>query len=241
VDKPSDEVVHAEDMNCIGGQTVINYLPVRDDLSLRDIMAHVTSDLFTPAEAAAVTEVPMKAVYKTVAERLPKASLIQRSGQTYLTVQAVICVRLDYELPKDVPVKVRRFVFGKLKESSSNRVEYGTALFSYVVDARPTAKTITERLQRYRRAMRLIVEDPAVQGGAATFKGTRLLVHHIAGLLQQGVAEAELREDYPNLTQEMIESARVYVQAHPRRGRPRKPSWRNAKPLSSQLVRRRSA
>lgn len=204
-------------------------------------MAHATSDLFTPAEAAAVAEVPMKAVYKTVAERLPKASLIQRSGQTYLTAQGVICVRLDYELPKDVPVKVRRFVFGKLKESSSNRVEYGTTLFSYVVDARPTAKTITERLQRYRRAMRLIVEDPEIQGGAATFKGTRLLVHHIAGLLQQSVPEADLHEDYPNLTQEMVEAARIYVQAHPRRGRPRKPSWRNAKPLSSQLVRRRSA
>jgi uncharacterized protein (DUF433 family) len=204
-------------------------------------MAHATSDLFTPAEASAVAEVPMKAVYKTVAERLPKSSLVQRSGQTYLTAQAVICVRLDYELPKDVPVKVRRFVFGKLKESSSNRVEYGTALFSYVVDARPTAKTITERLQRYRKAMRLIVEDPEIQGGAATFKGTRLLVHHVAGLLQQGVTDAELRDDYPDLTEEMIGAARTYVRAHPRRGRPRKPSWRNAKPLSSQLVRRRDA
>jgi hypothetical protein len=36
-------------------------------------MTHAASDLFTPAEAAAVAEVPMKAVYKTVAERLPKA------------------------------------------------------------------------------------------------------------------------------------------------------------------------
>jgi len=204
-------------------------------------MAHATSDLFTPAEAAAVAEVPMKAVYKTLAERLPKASLIHRSGQTYLTPQAVICVRLDYELPKDVPVKVRRFVFGKLKEGGANRVEYGTALFSYVVDAGQTAKTIAGRLQRYRRAMKLIVEDPEIQGGAATFKGTRLLVHHIAGLLQQGVREAELREDYPNLTPEMIDAARIYAQAHPRRGRPRKPAWRNAKPLSSQLVPRRSA
>jgi hypothetical protein len=115
----------------------------------------------------------MKAVYKTVAERLPKSSLIQRSGQTCLTAQAVICVRLDYELPKDVPVKVRRFVFGRLEESTSNRIEYGTALFSYVVDARPTAKTITERLKRYRRSMRLIVEDPEIQGGAATFKVQR--------------------------------------------------------------------
>ena len=204
-------------------------------------MARAAPELFTPAEAAAVTEVPMKAVYKTVAERLPKASLIQRSGQTYLTAQAVICVRLDYELPKDVPVKVRRFVFGKLKESGWNRVEYGTTLFSYVVDARPTAKSITERLQRYRKAMKLIVEDPEIQGGVATFRGTRLLVHHIAGLLQQNVSEAELREDYPNLTQEMIEAGRIYAQAHPRRGRPHKPAWRNVKPLSSQLMRRRMA
>jgi uncharacterized protein (DUF433 family) len=89
--------------------------------------------------------------------------------------------------------------------------------------------------------MKLIVEDPEIQGGAATFKGTRLLVHDVAGLLQQGVPEAELREDYPNLTPEMIGAARIYVQAHPRRGRPRKPSWRNARPLSSQLVRRRGA
>ena len=181
--------------------------------------------------AAAVAEVPMKAVYKTLAERLPKASLIQRSGKTYLTSQAVICVRLDYELPKDVPIKVRRFVFGKLKEGASNRVEYGTELFSYVVDAGPTAKTIAGRLQHYRRAMKLIVEDPEIQGGAATFKGTRLLVQHIAGLLQQGVPEVELREDYPNLTQEMIEAARIYTQAHPRRGRPRKPALRNFQAL----------
>lgn len=204
-------------------------------------MAYTTSDLFTPAEAAAVADVPMKALYKTVAERLPKASLVHRSGQTYLTTQALVCVRLDYEFPKDVPVKVRRHVFGKLKESTVNRVEYGTTLFSYVVDAGPTAKVIAERLQRYRRGMRLIVEDPEIQAGAATFKGTRLLVHHIAGLLQQGILEAELREDYPNLTPEMIEAARIYVQAHPRRGRPRRPAWRDAKPLSSQLVRRRSA
>jgi uncharacterized protein (DUF433 family) len=202
-------------------------------------LARSGSDLFTPSEAAALAEVPVKAVYKAVAERLPKSSVVQRSGQTYLTARAVICVRLDYELPKDVPVKVRRFVFGKLGESGSNRVEYGTTLFSYVVDARPTAKTMTGRLQRYRKAMRLIIKDPEIQGGAATFKGTRLLVHHIAGLLQQGMTEAEMREDYPNLTQAMIGAARIYVQAHPRRGRPGKPSWRNAKPISSKLVRRR--
>jgi len=174
-----------------------------------------------------------------LAESIPDSTL-RSDLPTYLTAEAVICVRLDYELPKDVPVKVRRFVFRKLKDNTANRVEFGTTLFSYVVDARPTARTITERVQRYRRAMKLIVEDPEIQGGAATFKGTRLLVHQVAGLLQHGVPEAELREDYPNLTEEMIEAARIYVQAYPRRGRPRKPAWRNAKPLSRQRVQRRT-
>jgi len=65
----------------------------------------------------------------------------------------------------------------------------------------------------------LIVEDKAVQGGAATFRGTRILVHQIADLLAQGADEAELREDYPRLTPAMLAAAPVYARAHPRRGK----------------------
>jgi uncharacterized protein (DUF433 family) len=201
----------------------------------------VSNGFLTPAQAAAVAEVPVKTVYKTVAERLPKASLIRRAGQTYLTPKALVCVRLDYELPKDVPIKVRRFVYSKLGQGSSGRVEYGTPLFSYVVDPGPTSKKMADRLRSYQKAMRLIVENPEIQGGAATFKGTRILVHQIAGLLQQGIPQSELREDYPNLTTEMIEAARIYAQAHPRRGRPRKPAWRISKPLSTKIIPRRRA
>ncbi len=204
-------------------------------------MLHQLDNLLSQSEAAAVAEVPVKAVYKTVAERLPRASLVRRGGQTFLTLEAVICVRLDYDLPKDVPIKVRRFVYGKLKGASPDRVEYGSTIFSYVIDPGPAAKAIADRMHRYRKAMQLILEDPEVQGGIATFKGTRLPVYQIGSLLQQGVAEGELREDYPNLTPEMIEAARIYVQANPRRGRPRKPAWHGTKPLKSRMIRGRSA
>lgn len=197
--------------------------------------------LLTPGEAAAVAGVPIKAVYKTLAERLPKTSLVRRSGQTLLTPAAVVCIRLDYELPKEVPVKVRRYVYGKLGEGNSGRVEYGTKLFSYVVDPRQAAATVQDQIRRYREAMQMIVVDPEIQGGAATFKGTRLLVHHIANLLDQRVSEKELREDYPNLTSGMIEAARTYAKAHPRRGRPRKPVWRQDRNLTPGAVRRRKA
>ena len=78
----------------------------------------------------------------------------------------------------------------------------------------------------YRRAMRLIVEDEDIQAGAATFRGTRILVHQIAALLRQGADERELREGYPNLTPEMIAAAPVFAHAHPDRGLARTPSWR---------------
>jgi uncharacterized protein (DUF433 family) len=74
--------------------------------------------------------------------------------------------------------------------------------------------------------MALIVEDAAIQGGAATFRGTRILVHQIAVLLEQGATGAELREDYPRLTPEMMAAAPIYARAYPRRGRPCKPVWR---------------
>jgi uncharacterized protein (DUF433 family) len=96
-------------------------------------------------------------------------------------------------------------------------------------------------MRRYQKAMQMIVENPEIQGGVATFKGTRLIVHHIAALLDQGVPEAELREDYPNLTPAMIAAARIFAQAHPRRGRPRKPAWRASRPLTTEVARRRIA
>jgi uncharacterized protein (DUF433 family) len=181
-------------------------------------------NLLTPTEAAAVANMPVRAVYKAVGARLPKSSVVRRAGQIYLTPVAVVCVRLDYEFPKDVPVRVRRFVFNKVKEGKSGRVEYGTKLFSYLVDPRPAAAAVAAGMRRYRQAMELIVEDPEIQAGAATFRGTRLLVHHVAALVRQGVSHKELHEDYPNLTPRMIEAARIFAQAHPRRGRPKRPA-----------------
>ena len=74
-------------------------------------------------------------------------------------------------------------------------------------------------------AKALVVEDPDVQGGAATFKAARIPVQQVAKLLARRADEAELFEDYPRLTQQMIEAARLYAKLHPERGHARKPNW----------------
>jgi hypothetical protein len=46
-------------------------------------------------------------------------------------------------------------------------------------------------LARYRGTMALVVEDGAVQRGAAMFRGTHILVHQIAALLEQGAGKEQ--------------------------------------------------
>jgi uncharacterized protein (DUF433 family) len=199
-------------------------------------------ELFSPTEVLAVTGVPLKAVYKAIEQRLPAGFVVRRNRQPLLTRRGAICVVIDHELPKYVPVAVRKQVYAQIKGSTRLRaIKSERGIFHYVVDVKSAADKMNADLAKYREAMQLIVADPDVQAGAATFKGTRILVHHIADLVSQGATEAELREDYPRLTREMIAAATVYVKSHPRQGRPRKPSWRNDQPLSTQAIERRGA
>jgi hypothetical protein len=71
-------------------------------------------------------------------------------------------------------------------------IKSGRGIFHYVVDVKSAADKMNADLAKYREAMQLIVADPDVQAGAATFKGTRILVHHVADLVSQGATEAEL-------------------------------------------------
>ncbi len=184
------------------------------------------SDTFSAAEISAVTGTSLKAVHKVLGERLPTGPASQAERQ-HVTRSGVLCVLLDREMPRDVPLSVRRELYSRILErKTAARVEVGRGILSYVVDVTAIDDRIEQALSRYRDIMRLIVEDEAIQGGAATFRGTRILVHQIAELVGQGADTAELQEDYPRLTPEMIAAAPVYARAHPRRGRPRKPSWR---------------
>jgi uncharacterized protein (DUF433 family) len=143
---------------------------------------------------------------------------------------------------KASPVTVRKQAYAQIKGSKPLRpIECKHGILHYVVDVKTAADKMDSNLAKYRKAMKLIVEDPSIQAGAATFKGTRILVHHIRDLISQGATETELREDYPRLTREMIAAAKVYAKSRPRRGRPRKPRWRRDKPFSVRTIERRGA
>ncbi len=183
---------------------------------------------FTLAEISAVTGEPVRAVYKAIAERLPRTLPMKRGGQHALTRWEAVCFVIDRQLPKDVPVAVRRTLYAAiLGHQSDAPVHHKVGVLSYAVDVKAAADRLASDLDRYQAAMALIVEDELIQAGAATFRGTRILVHQIAELLSIGVEASELMTDYPRLTAEMLAAAPVFARSHPRRGRPRTPPWRD--------------
>ncbi len=185
-----------------------------------------SAEIFSPSEISAVTGASVRSVYKAISERLPRGLSVQRNRQQYLTRWGAVCFVVDLEIPRDVPVAVRRQLYARVMEfPSGTELRYERGILSYVIDVQSVADRLDRDLARYRASMDLIVEDDEIQAGAATFRGTRILVHQIADLIAQGAAAAELQADYPRLTPDMIAAAPIFARAHPRRGRPRSPAW----------------
>jgi len=63
--------------------------------------------------------------------------------------------------------------------------------------------------------------DPAIVGGEPVFRGTRIPVHLLASLLQEGATDEQIKESHPCLTGQMIRLAALYAAAYPSRRRPR--------------------
>jgi uncharacterized protein (DUF433 family) len=77
-----------------------------------------------------------------------------------------------------------------------------------------------DSLALYRRGLGRVESRPDVLGGEPVFRGTRLSVRHIGGMVLNGVPEAEIRADYPRLSSEDIAFAALFARLKPVSGQP---------------------
>jgi uncharacterized protein (DUF433 family) len=87
----------------------------------------------------------------------------------------------------------------------------------------PESATLDAPEARYTlaEAEAAVVVDPYILSGTPVLRGTRIPVHIIAALLETEPLE-EILEDYPGVTPETAELARIYAAAHPFDERPRR-------------------
>ena len=196
-------------------------------------------DGYTPAQAAAVTGLPLAAVHKAIDSRLirPRAA---RSGATVrrlLTKEQLIFLQLEAEGLRLLPVGTRREIAESIQRSPKTErlhVANGTALLIEIGSAR---RRVESHLKQLARIEEMVVSDPEIMRGTPVFKGTRIPVDLVADMLAQGAAAKEILEGYSTLNEEKIAIAPLYMRAFPRRGRPSRRPWQRKKALGTKSFR----
>jgi uncharacterized protein (DUF433 family) len=188
----------------------------------------MTTEQLTKAEAAYISGVPAGAVDRAIDKlRVGRPFVTRAQRKRLLTPKGAFLIAADHQVAGTLAPSSRRKLLDAVKSVLADRpisavgpiVLGGGFVVPLTVDLAPLAREVSSRLDRYQRALELIVEDPEVQAGAPTLKGTRVLVRPVAKALERGVPAAELMEDY-DLSLEQIEAARIYAAARPARGRP---------------------
>ncbi|MBK1620053.1 hypothetical protein CKO42_16710 [Lamprobacter modestohalophilus] len=62
-----------------------------------------------------------------------------------------------------------------------------------------------------------IMIDPAIRSGKPCIRGTRMTVYDVLEYLAGGLSEAELLEDFPDLSREDIQAVLAFAAARERR------------------------
>lgn len=183
---------------------------------------------FTPAEAAALTRLPLKAVNNAIDKKTIAARVTRKRGSRAARLvgePALLYLSLERELMEDTTPSFRRRLFRAIAAALAEGAN-SVALGPLTLDFRSSWRQVTQRIKHLRRAERLAEVDAEVLGGVPVFRGTRIPIHTVANLLKEGETAETLRKGYPRLTEEMIRLAPIYAGAHPLRGRPRKRPWR---------------
>ncbi len=190
------------------------------------------SSLFTPAEAAVLTRLSLKAVNNAIDKNMVPA--VVRSGThdsgRFLDQRALLALVLEYRLANRFFPELRRRLFDALTASPRKAVlSLDEGLVK--VDLQEPRRDLAASLRALRRARSLVVTDAEILGGDPVFRGTRVPVHLVAAMLEQGSTEADILKAYPRITAEMVRLAPAYAQAYPIRGRPRTQPWRDRPPV----------
>lgn len=192
--------------------------------------------LFTPAEAGAVSGLKLKAVHNAIDKRIVTpvakgrvavagdakvavAGDAKRAGPRFLTGDDLIRLRVWRGVGDTLSAERRARLFVAI--AAEPKAETVKADELLIVDVGEARRQVERGVRALEAAEAIVIKDKATLGGEPVFKGTRIPVYGIVAMLDAGASIEELLSGYPKLTERMLDLARVWVCAHPRRGRPK--------------------
>lgn len=183
--------------------------------------------LYTPAEAGAVSGLKLKAVHNAIDKRIIEpvadapgaAGKARRQGARFLTGEDLVKLRVWRGVGDTLSAERRTRLFVAITAMPRAKTVKADELL--IVDVGEARKQVDRGVRDLEAAEAAVVRDRATLGGEPVFKGTRIPVYGIAAMLDAGAAPEDLLSGYPKLTERMLNLGRIWVAAHPRRGRPK--------------------
>lgn len=186
-----------------------------------------SSSLLNRREAAFLADVPLRAVDKAIEEKVARPRRARLRGTALDsddTVAIAVIAKAGVALRPSMKKQIRSWT-----PTFRNQISKASELaLSDVVVVRPDSslRKIARSVDRYvADRERYIESNPEVRQGEPVIAGTRLPAHAVAERLWRGDSIEQLTEDYPRVPKRAFETARIYAETHPRRGRPAQP-WR---------------
>lgn len=170
----------------------------------------------TTTEAAALTGLDERAVRKDVEHGILDAGSPPRFAEValvYLRACATFAFHLD--------ARDRKRLYADIADALERGLAQVDLGAGWTLDVGAVAADLRRRVADFEAWRESLVTRYDILGGEPVFAGTRLAVRHVGEMLARGADAAEVREDYPELTDTDLEFAPLYAVAYPRIGRPR--------------------
>jgi uncharacterized protein (DUF433 family) len=174
--------------------------------------------IFTPNEAAALIEISPKRIYKEIEHHIIHSD---PPNHNQLSFGTLVYLRALKEINFDFSVSYRTHLHQALQtawKQQDSTLEFGRFFTLNVSEIGKELQTLIDRFESWKARL---VSNPNILGGEIVFSDSRLSVQRIGGSLIRGENLEVLREDYPYLTAEDLDFARIYVKAYPIQGRPK--------------------
>jgi uncharacterized protein (DUF433 family) len=185
-----------------------------------------TTRAYTPAEAAAVSEIAVKSVHNAIDKRIIATHPDNNMGRA-LDDDDLLRLKLWYGVGSILTAERRKRLFDTIDQNpDANTVRADDYL---IIDVARAREQLAARAKALDEAEKIIHSVKGVGGGEPVYKGTRVPVRMIAAMRVQGASAEEILEGYPSITARMVELAEIWAAAHPARGRPRKLSEQGLK------------
>lgn len=187
-------------------------------------MTDAVLKLFSATEAAALTGVPVTLVRKEIERKVIRPKRVQKLRRVVeLELYDLFYLRVLSELDLEFSARVRTRLRNRIVHHCSQRHHSGELVVSGLLTLKigEAESSVLDMLRRFVAWRDRLASDAEVLGGEVVFPNSRLSVRHIGGILERGESIEAVREDYPQLTDEDLELARLYVKAYPNVGRPK--------------------